>query len=80
MEIRTWRLPGRPNDTAFNKTNEGETETRSADQITGQGNATWTKTRHAQHQEGNQSRTKDQERNSQQNSHPAWNPDSRWSR
>jgi len=80
MEIRTARRPGRPNETTTSTTNEVMKDIKNDEQITGQGHRTTTKCRQEQHHDRNEFRINDEEQNPHQNSHPAWNPDSRWSR
>lgn len=76
METRKAGRPGRPNETATSTTNEVMKDIKNDEQITGQGDTSTTKTRQEQQHDSNESRTNDEEKNS----HPAWNPDSRWSR
>lgn len=75
MEIRRRGRPGRPNDREINTTNEVTKDIKNDERITGPGKTPRTKTRHGQHDDTNESKIQNQ----QQNSHPAWNPDSRWS-
>jgi hypothetical protein len=80
MEIRTLGHPGRLNDTEVNTTNERKKDARNDERITRQGKAPRTKSRHGQHDDTNEAKIQNQQLNSHLNSHPAWNPDSRWSR
>ena len=66
---------GRPSATGINTANEGMKDTTNDERNTGQGKTPRTKTRHGQHDDTNESKIQNQ----QQNSHPAWNPDWRWS-
>jgi len=75
MEIRKTERAGRPNDAEINTANQGMKDTTKDERITGQGQARRTKTRHGQHDDTNESKIQNQ----QPNSHPAWNPDWRWS-
>ena len=75
MEIREAGRPGRPKDIEINTTNEGMKDITNDEPDTGQGKTPRTKTRHGHHDDTNESTIQNQ----QQNSHPAWNPDSRWS-
>ena len=75
MEIRRIGRPGRPNDTGINTANEVTKNMKNDERITGSGKTPRTKTRHGQHDDTNECKIQNQ----QQNSHPAWNPDWRWS-
>lgn len=75
MEIRKTGRPGRPNDTEIDTAKEGITDDTKDGRITGPGKALETKTRQGQHVDTDESNRQ----NEQQSSHPAWNPDSRWS-
>jgi hypothetical protein len=75
MEIGARRRHGRPNDKEIHKAKESKTTTKDNDQITRQSTTRIKKTRHNQDDDNNQSKIQNQE----QNPHPAWNPDSRWS-
>ena len=76
MVIRADGRPGRPNDKEINKTNESKRTTKNKDQIARQITTRIMKTKNQAQEDNNQSKNK----NHEHNPHPAWNPDSRWSR
>jgi hypothetical protein len=77
MEIRTVGSPGRPIQREVNRTNEVMNDATNDERGTNHETTTRRKkTRHELRDDNDESTTKGQ----QQNPHPAWNPDSRWSR
>jgi hypothetical protein len=75
MENGEAGCPGRLNEKAINETKEARARTKNNDEITRPSKARIKKSKHIQEDDNNQSKIQNQE----QNSHPAWNPDSRWS-
>ena len=75
MEIRAAGRPGRPNDKDINKTHEDKSSNKNKDQFTRHRKTRINKTKPNQQDQSNHIKNKVQE----QNQHPAWNPDSRWS-
>ena len=76
MENGEAGCPGRLNEKAINETKEARTRNQNNQDNTRKGNTKTKKKNHMQQEHTDQSTTKNQ----QQNPHPAWNPDSRWSR
>ena len=76
MRIHEAGRQGRPNDKHISKTKESKTRAKNKDHITRQSTTTIKRTNDKEQEDNNQSKKKNQENNQ----HPAWNPDSRWTR
>jgi hypothetical protein len=76
MEIGAAGRHGRSKDKEINKTNEDKTGTKNQEEATRQSTTRTNKTKHNQQEDKSNIKNKDQ----QEDSHLAWNPDSRWAR